>query len=237
MPLWNDISRRLSEVLVPFGSPIGITFSPVPTGVPRLKDAISEPTPSGRTGQVPAGCVFWMRGTGSRFTTTQQDHANCSVGSFTHGFIPLSEAAAQDDVSELLTAQWVRVEDFASIEHVRSAPSEIVHGPLADFGSTPDVILMRINAKSLMICHDAWPGLRIEGKPQCHIVAIAKESNVIAASVGCMLSRTRTGMGANELTLALPGAKAAEFVDAIEATVETDALVAEYAAIDSERFT
>lgn len=88
----------------------------------------------------------------------------------------------------------------------------------------------------LMIYHDAWPGLRIEGKPQCHIVAIAKESNEIAVSVGCMLSRTRTGMGADELTVALPGDMAAQFLDTLEGAAGTDARVAEYAAIDSERF-
>ena len=35
-----------------------------------------------------------------------------------------------------------------------------------------------------MVLSDAIPGLRIEGKPQCHIVAIAKEEGVPAASVG-----------------------------------------------------
>ena len=45
-----------------------------------------------------------------------------------------------------------------------------------------------------MVLSDAVPGLRIEGKPQCHIVAIAKEQGEVAASVGCALSRVRTGM-------------------------------------------
>ena len=45
------------------------------------------------------------------------------------------------------------------------------------------MVLVRLTAKSLMVLSDAVPGLRIEGKPQCHIVAIAKEHGEIAASV------------------------------------------------------
>ena len=52
----------------------------------------------------------------------------------------------------------------------------------------------------LMILKDAFPSLRIEGKPQCHIIAIAMESGEIAASVGSALSRARTGMRSDELT-------------------------------------
>ena len=43
--------------------------------------------------------------------------------------------------------------------------------------------------RALMVLSDALPGLRIEGKPQCHIVAAAKEQGEVVASVGCMLSR------------------------------------------------
>ena len=67
-----------------------------------------------------------------------------------------------------------------------------------------------------MTIGDAIPDLAIEGKPQCHIVAIAKEQGRPAASVGCALSRARTGMGANEMTCALPGARLPELVEAIE---------------------
>ena len=64
---------------------------------------------------------------------------------------------------------------------------------------------MRVNGRQLMVLSDAIPGLRVEGKPQCHIVAIAKQDKVPAASVGCALSRARTGMTPDEMTCALPG--------------------------------
>jgi uncharacterized protein (DUF169 family) len=80
------------------------------------------------------------------------------------------------------------------------------------------------------------PGLRIEGKPQCHVVAIAKEQGEIAASVGCALSRVRTGMPATEMTCAIPAGKLADLVAAIERNAVADAAVARYAADDATRF-
>ena len=66
-----------------------------------------EPTSDGRTGKVPAGCVFWMKAGKQTFTTVPQDHGNCSVGSVTHGLKTLSEVANNSDVLSLLECGWV----------------------------------------------------------------------------------------------------------------------------------
>ena len=66
--------------------------------------AIPAPNEHGRTGQVPAGCVFWIDGADRTFATVAADHGNCSVGSYTHGFLTLEEAAAKDDVGAVLEA-------------------------------------------------------------------------------------------------------------------------------------
>jgi uncharacterized protein (DUF169 family) len=80
------------------------------------------------------------------------------------------------------------------------------------------------------------PGLRIEGKPQCHIVALAKEQDEVVASVGCALSRARTGMRPDEMTVAIPGGRLAAVVDAVVRTAAVDTIVAKYAAEDARRF-
>ena len=87
-----------------------------------------------------------------------------------------------------------------------------------------------------MTIGDAVPDLVIEGKPQCHIVAVAHERQRPAASVGCALSRARTGLGAHELTCALPGPRLEEIVAAIESAATVDATVVRYAAADAQRF-
>jgi uncharacterized protein (DUF169 family) len=124
----------------------------------------------------------------------------------------------------------------ASLPHLRERPAQVVYGPLAKFNADPDVVLVRINALSLMILKDAFPSLRIEGKPQCHIIALAMENGEIAASVGCALSRARTGMRSDELTCALPASRLAEIVPAIEAAADLDRAMASYAGADAQRF-
>ncbi len=101
----------------------------------------------------------------------------------------------------------------------------MVYGPLAEVTGEPSVVLLRLNAKQLMVLFDAVPGLRIEGKPQCHIVAAAHEQGAVVASVGCMLSRVRTGMPDDQLTCALPASRLAEVTASIQRTAAVDATV------------
>jgi uncharacterized protein (DUF169 family) len=65
---------------------------------------------------------------------------------------------------------------------------------------------------------------------------MAKEDGLVAASVGCALSRARTGMRADEMTCAIPGARLAEVVERLEATANLDRAMARYAADDARRF-
>ena len=87
-----------------------------------------------------------------------------------------------------------------------------------------------------MMLHDAWPGLRFEGKPQCHIIPIAKEAGEIAISVGCMLSRVRTGMSSNDVTCAIPFGKLSALLDRLAVANAADMKVAAYASEDTKRF-
>jgi uncharacterized protein (DUF169 family) len=234
---WADLSTQLSAALHLTTEPIAITFSGAPpAGVERFADPMPAPLPDGRTGRVPAGCVFWTRAVASTFSTVAEDHGNCSVGSMTHGFATLDEVAGHSDVAALLESGWVTMEMVPDIPVVSAAPGSVTYGPLSSTPFDPDVVLIRLNGKQLMVLSDALPGLRVEGKPQCHIVAVAKEQGEVAASVGCMLSRTRTGMPSEEMTCAIPAGRLAEVVDKVAATASVDAIVASYAAEDALRF-
>jgi len=235
---WRSLSDRLTTALKPTAPPVAIFFLQKGSTAPvaRLSDAYPEANDHGRTGQVAAGCVFWIKGSSSAFATTAPDHANCSVGSFTHGFLTLEEAASKDDVCAVLESGWVDGASVQALPRVSEQPETIVYSPLAQASSVPDVVLLRINGFALMTLKDALPGLRIEGKPQCHIVAIAKEQGDVAASVGCALSRVRTGMRPEEMTCAIPGRKLGEVVLALEAAVTLDRMMASYAAADGKRF-
>ncbi len=234
---WTTLASALQSQLHLTTAPVAITFSAEPpAGVPAFDQPMPDPMPDGRTGRVPAGCVFWNHAADRTFTTVAEDHANCSVGSLTHGFKTLDEVAGNGDVAALLESGWVTMDVVPQIPVVTERPAAVTYGPLAETPVDPDVVLLRLNGKQLMVLSDAMPGLRIEGKPQCHIVAIAKEHGEAAASVGCMLSRVRTGMPSDQMTCAIPGSKLAEVVDAVERNAAADAAVAQYAAQDAARF-
>lgn len=234
---WSDAAAALTAALHLTTPPIAITFSgSAPAGVVPFDTPMPEPTPDGRTGRVPAGCVFWTKAVDRTFTTVAADHGNCSVGSLTHGFATLDKVAGHGDVAALLESGWVTMDMVPEIPVVADRPEMVIYGPLAETPVDPDVVLIRVNGKQLMVLADALPGLRIDGKPQCHIVAVAKQQGEVAVSVGCMLSRTRTGMRSEEMTCAIPGSRLQDVVARVQATAATDAIVASYAAEDARRF-
>ena len=234
---WAAAAAALTSALQLKSPPIAISFrGSVPDGVVAFDTPMPDPTPDGRTGRVPAGCVFWAKAVDRTFTTVAADHGNCSVGSLTHGFATLDEVAGRSDVAALVESGWVSIDMVPGIPVVTERPDLVMYGPLADTPVDPDVVMIRLNAKQLMVLSDAMPGLRIDGKPQCHVVAVAKEQGEVAVSVGCMLSRTRTNMSSAEMTCAIPAGRLHEVVRLVEATAATDAVVASYAAEDARRF-
>ena len=158
-----------------------------------------------------------MKAADRTFGTVAEDHGNCSVGSVTHGFKTLEEVGNNSDVAALLDSGWVTMDVVPQIPVVHEKPGAVTYGPLAETPVDPDVVFVRVTGRQMMVLSDAIPDLRIEGKPQCHIVALAKEEGVPAASVGCALSRVRTGMSPTEMTCAIPASKLAEVVESVQA--------------------
>jgi uncharacterized protein (DUF169 family) len=154
----------------------------------------------------------------------------------THGLKTMAEVAGNADVAALLASGWVTMDMVPKIPVVTQQPNFITYGPLQDTGVDPDVVLLRLNPKQIMVLHDALPEMRLEGKPQCHIIAIAKEHNEVAASVGCMLSRVRTGLPNSQMTCAIPACRLAEVIARLRTACQADNTVAAYAAEDSRRF-
>lgn len=232
---WSDLSEQLQSALGLANTPLAITFHDSASGVPGFDNPMPEPADDGRTGRVPAGCVFWMHAADSTFSTVAADHRNCSVGSVTHGFLELGDVLDSGDVGALLESGWVTPEAAMAIPVVEETPEEVVYGPLGDSTSDPDVVFIRITGRQLMVLHDAFPSLRIEGKPQCHIIPIAKAGEM-AASVGCQLSRVRTQMPNAEVTCAIPADQLEGLLERLSVTAKADHAVAQYAADDMARF-
>lgn len=232
----RELSTELSDLLGLSHAPVAITFhDSVPSDAgSRFEEPMSAPTEDGRSGRVPASCVFWARAHSERFLTVPEDHGNCSVGLYTHGIARAEDIVDNSDVGTLLDVGWVTMEAFSGVAAKRQAPAAIGYGPLPEV-EDPDVVLLRVSPRQMMEIADAVP-VEFSGKPQCQIVPRAFEEGTIAASMGCALSRERIGMGDDELTVALPAGRLGELVTGLRAVCRADAAVVGYAAADKERF-
>jgi uncharacterized protein (DUF169 family) len=231
----TDIQTELVQLLDLAHAPVAISFTETePVGITAFDEPMSEPTADGRSGRVPASCVFWAHGHDNTFSTVPADHGNCSVGRFTHGFAEAGEILDKADVGTLLEVGWVTLEAFADVAALDWSPAHVVYGPLAESDGTPDVVLLRVTPRQMMEIGDAVP-VEFSGKPQCQIIPRAAKG-AVEASMGCALSRERIGMGANELTCAIPGARLPELVEALRSVCRADDAVVGYAAADRRRF-
>ncbi|WP_028932366.1 DUF169 domain-containing protein [Pseudonocardia spinosispora] len=203
--------------------PVALSFSDEPSA-----DAHEDIPPQ------PAGCCFWEPAQRRALNTDAADHAHCSVGSYTHGFIPLDTAATGEDTAALVGSGWVTPADLAAAPHLPLAPRTIRYEPAAD-AVRADVVLLRLSATALMTLQGAWPALKLVTKPQCQIVPLAHGGDT-AVSPGCAVSRVRTGLPADELTCALPAHQLPDIVQQLQRSVDADNAVSNYAAADRQAF-
>jgi uncharacterized protein (DUF169 family) len=213
-----ELARRLRAALAVEAEPVALTFTE------------ADPEPDRRPpAPVAAGCCFWAPAERTAIATSAADHAGCSVGAYTHGFLGLEAAAAGADTAALLGAGWVTEADLLATPAVAPGPGGVLYAPLTAVEEPPDVVLVRVPAEGAMRVHDAVPEMLVTGKPQCQIVPRARERGEVVASLGCAVSRARTGMAADQMTIALPGARLAEVVERLEVAVAADRVVADYA--------
>lgn len=234
---WQTLAKELNRELGLKHAPIAITFSQdAPSDAAQYEGEMPEPSADGRTGKVPAGCVFWTAATEKTFTTEPEDHYNCSVGCVTHGLKTLEDVMDNEDVQGLVGSGWVSAEEAMQLPFVKQRYNHITYGPLGEITVDPDVILLRINAFQAMVIHDAFNDIAIVNKPQCHIVPIAKEQNRLAMSTGCILSRVRTGMPPDEMTCTIPAPQLEAILEKLKVRREANAAASAYANQDGRRF-
>jgi uncharacterized protein (DUF169 family) len=233
MSEWTVLASELIDLLSLSAPPVAVTFADDDGGLPPLDRPLSTPTADGRSGRVAASCVFWMEGAKSGFSTRAEDHGNCSVGRWVHGFATLDEIADKTDVAALLESGWVAESDLGNVETLEETAGAIHYSPLSETEAQPDVVLLRLLPRQMMEIGDAVPGLRYSGKPQCQLVTLAKLGTP-AVSMGCALSRERTGMSDSELVCAIPGGQLPGVVARLRQVLTADTAVRGYATAQAQ---
>jgi uncharacterized protein (DUF169 family) len=133
-PDWAEIPERLVSALRLSAPPVAISLHRhLPEGAPTHAVAPYNPpfapaAYSGRTGRVAAGCAFWIEAATAEFSTVAEDHANCCVGSVTHGFKTVPDVIGNGDIGALLEAGWVDESVFATL-HSQAREQELAAPP------------------------------------------------------------------------------------------------------------
>jgi uncharacterized protein (DUF169 family) len=186
-------------------APVAITFVDTPpAGVPHVS-AVE-----------PAGCGYWRRAAaGEVFFTVADDHKRCPVGAHTH-YVTLSPPEHQELmglVQTMVGLSYLKMEDVAQIP-TRKTPLQVaVYSPLAAAPVPPDVVLVRGNARQLMLLAEAAQAAGVAGtgatlgRPTCAVLPEAINSARTAASFGCIGNRVYTGAGDTDAYFAIPGSQ------------------------------
>jgi uncharacterized protein (DUF169 family) len=182
---------------------VAITFvDSAPAGVPHV--AALEP----------AGCGYWRRAAaGEVFFTVADDHKQCPVGAHTHN-VTLSPEEQQELmglVQTMVGLSYLKMEEVPQIP-TRKTPMQVaVYSPLAAAPMPPDVVLVRGNARQLMLLAEAAQAAGVAGtgatmgRPTCAVLPEAINSERTAASFGCIGNRVYTGADETEAYFAIPG--------------------------------
>src|SRR5262245_40478954 len=139
-------AKLLQELLALKTSPVALTFGE--TALANLPRAASGPS----------GCSYWKRAAeGQSFYTEAADHYNCPIGAYTHGIDmpPTQMQELQGVVNLMISLGYFRGEEVSRIPRREERFGVAVYQPLADATETPDVVLVRGNAKQVMLLEEA----------------------------------------------------------------------------------
>ena len=134
-------------------------------------------------------------------------------GAFTHGVtLPADRARELESVvGTMIQLQYLRNDEVASLPR-RSEPFRVAaYAPPLGDAVFPDVVIVRGNARQLMLLSEATRAAGIFetgsvlGRPACSMIPHAIDKGVGVASFGCIGNRVYTDLHEDELYVTIPG--------------------------------
>lgn len=215
------LSETLEQLLGTKTPPIAVAFREKP------------PAEVARIGAArPAGCGYWRVAAeeGQVFFTEASDHYNCPIGAHTHGVSLPAEVGQQLEglITTMVGLKYLKMADIPNIPR-RQAPFGVaVYAPLAAAPCPPDVVLVRGNARQLMLLAEAAQAAGVAGdgatlgRPTCAVLPQAIATGKTASSFGCVGNRVYTGASDDEAYFAIPGERLQELVSSLATIVNAN---------------
>ena len=225
MPNYKQLEERITQPLNLHRRPVAVAFrESAPAGVEKF------------TGTQPSGCSFWrIAAEGRMFYTVPSDHYNCPVGSYTHNIaLPPGRAPELEQALGLMAgAGYIRMEDIPGVFRLPQTPPVVIYAPLGEMPVDPDVVMFSGRPAAVMLLEEAAmragvaAQLPMFGRPTCMAIPAAMAQGTVASS-GCIGNRTYTGLGDDELYVAVPGRDLERIAGEIATIVQANEALASY---------
>lgn len=213
-------AKQLQELLGLRWPPISITLRPTaPTEIPRVGvSALS-------------GCTYWkLAAEGQVFYTEASDHYGCPIGAYTHGVsLPAAQSKELEEmIGTMVGLSYLRMEEVPSIPRRADPFGVVIYAPLADAPFTPDIVLVRGNAKQMMLLSESvnaagvGSSSGIMGRPTCAMIPAVLKTQQSALSLGCIGNRVYNELSDEEMYAAISGMKLIGVLAALTAIIEAN---------------
>ena len=196
-------------------TPIAIAFrSEAPRGVARVSKAAAS------------GCSYWkLAAEGYVFYTEPSDHYGCAIGSYTHGVdLPPAQGKELEGMIETMVGlHYLKMEEVPAIPRREQPFGVVIYAPLAQVPVEPDVVIVRGNAKQMMLLAEATNAAGVSsasgimGRPTCAMIPAVMKSQGAAISLGCIGNRVYNELDDDEMYAALNGLAISRITDRLEA--------------------
>jgi uncharacterized protein (DUF169 family) len=225
---WNgrDFEREISAITKAARRPVAVTFlDGPPANVQKF------------AGTEPSGCSFWrLAAEGRTFYTVPENHFNCAVGAYTHNITlsPQREKETEQTLKMMFDLGYVKPEEVPQIPRLAKSPKAILYAPLGEAAAAPDIVLFAVRPAGAMLLQEAASragvgnGAPALGRPTCMALPASLQHGAIT-SLGCIGNRVYTGLGEDEMYVALRGKDLPAVAEALKTIGNANAALRDYA--------
>jgi uncharacterized protein (DUF169 family) len=218
------IEEKIRQVLGSEARPIAITFAEAaPEGVEAI--AASEP----------ASCSYWkLAASGRTFYTLAKDHWDCPLGGYTHRML---DSRTMPSLMRALTAMdecgYLKMGEITRVFQVPETLEAVIYAPLGQTPCEPSVVLVCGKpGRMAMLCEAARRAgtlaeLPLLGSPTCMALGAAMAEGTVA-SAGGVGSRMYTGLGDDEIYVALRGCDLESIAAELDLVLAAERAMTEY---------
>ena len=198
----SQIASLLKETLGLQRIPIGLSFThEAPKDIPRLDEL------------VPSACAMWTLAETKLFFAPASSHYHCPLGAMVMGFdLPDEQTALlQDELGMMCGVNYVREEELPQVPKIAEPSVGIIYGPLSQFSSHPDLVLLWLSPKQSMMMRESCGSINwsntpqgLFGRPGCASLAYAATQKQPGQSLGCVGMRINTEINDDLMLMAVP---------------------------------